>query len=55
MNLTLNGIDAMKETDRVRELTIMSEAGDEQSRAGRQFPFDAADPIRDGSRRSVTR
>jgi signal transduction histidine kinase len=28
MNLTLNGIDAMKETDRVKELTITSEAGD---------------------------
>jgi PAS domain S-box-containing protein len=27
MNLTLNGIDAMKETDRVKELTITSEAG----------------------------
>ncbi|HEV7837717.1 MAG TPA: MEDS domain-containing protein [Gemmatimonadaceae bacterium] len=28
MNLTLNGIDAMKETDRLKELTITSEAGD---------------------------
>ena len=28
MNLTLNGIDAMKETERVKELTITSEAGD---------------------------
>jgi signal transduction histidine kinase len=28
MNLTLNGIDAMKETDRVKELTITSQAGD---------------------------
>jgi signal transduction histidine kinase len=28
MNLTLNGIDAMKETDRVKDLTITSEAGD---------------------------
>jgi C4-dicarboxylate-specific signal transduction histidine kinase len=28
MNLTLNGIDAMKETDRAREITITSEAGD---------------------------
>jgi signal transduction histidine kinase len=28
MNLTLNGIDAMKETDRVKELTITSEAAD---------------------------
>jgi len=28
MNLTLNGIDAMKETDRVKELTITSEAGE---------------------------
>lgn len=28
MNLTLNGIDAMKETGRVKELTITSEAGD---------------------------
>jgi C4-dicarboxylate-specific signal transduction histidine kinase len=28
MNLTLNGIDAMKETDRVKEITITSEAGD---------------------------
>jgi signal transduction histidine kinase len=28
MNLTLNGIDAMKEIDRVKELTITSEAGD---------------------------
>ena len=27
-NLTLNGIDAMKETDRTKELTITSEAGD---------------------------
>jgi signal transduction histidine kinase len=30
MNLTLNGIDAMKETERVKELTITSEAGDGQ-------------------------
>jgi C4-dicarboxylate-specific signal transduction histidine kinase len=28
MNLTLNGIDAMKETERVKELTITSEVGD---------------------------
>ena len=28
MNLTLNGIDAMKETDRAKEITITSEAGD---------------------------
>jgi signal transduction histidine kinase len=28
MNLALNGIDAMKETDRVKQLTITSEAGD---------------------------
>jgi PAS domain S-box-containing protein len=28
MNLTLNGIDAMKETDSAKELTITSEAGD---------------------------
>jgi signal transduction histidine kinase len=27
LNLTLNGIDAMKETDRVKQLTIKSEAG----------------------------
>ena len=28
VNLTLNGIDAMKETDRAKEITITSEAGD---------------------------
>jgi len=52
MNLTLNGIDAMKESDRVKELTVTSEAGDGElvvsvSDTGTGIPPQHADRIFD--------